>query len=88
LKLNELETFDTRVSVQDNALNALVGLLSVVVAVRGGSRYTFVAGMVYWLIAPAQFAHGFAMGRRRKRLAQRVARTVESSLGAPTNRPA
>jgi uncharacterized membrane protein len=85
LELNELETFDTRVSVQDNALNALVGLLSVAVAVRGGSRYTFAAGMVYWLIAPAQFAHGFAMGRRRKRLAQHVAQTAESPLGAPTN---
>jgi uncharacterized membrane protein len=83
LELNELETFDTRISMQDNALNAAVGLFSVAVAVRGGSRYAFASGMVYWLIAPVQFAHGYAMGRRRKRLAQHLAQTAESPLNAP-----
>ncbi len=73
LELNEIETFDTRTMIQDNALNAAVGLLSVGVAVAGGARYTLFAGLAYWLIAPVQFVHGSLRGRRRRRLADSLA---------------
>ncbi len=71
LGLNELEVHDTRAMVQDSALNASVGLLSIGVALVGGPRFSLMAGMVYWLIGPIQFAHGYLMGRRRKRLERR-----------------
>lgn len=82
LQLNELETFDTRSMIQDNALNAAVGLLSVVIALAGGPRYTLFAGMAYWLIAPVQFIHGSLRGRRRRRLAESLAAAGDSPLNA------
>jgi uncharacterized membrane protein len=68
LELNELETYDTRTHARENALNVAIGLLSVAVALGGGPRYSLFSGLVYWLIAPAQFLHGYLRGRRRKRL--------------------
>jgi len=82
LALNELETFDTRMWLQENALMVSVGALSVAVAVFGGTRHVLLSGMVYWLIAPIQFAHGFAMGRRRRRLEARAAAAPVAELGA------
>jgi hypothetical protein len=77
LELNEIETFDTLTQVQENALNVLVGLLSVGIAATaaGGRRYALFSGFAYWLIAPAQFIHGYARGRRRKRLEQSLSRS-------------
>ena len=68
LQLNDLEVFDTRTQIQDNLLNVLVGILSIVVAYAGGPRFGGLAGMVYWLIGPLQFIHGSSRGRRRKKL--------------------
>jgi len=73
LGLNELETFDTRTFIGENAVNVFVGLVSVAVAALGGARYSLFAGFAYWLLAPAHFIYGSARGRRRKRLAQRLA---------------
>jgi uncharacterized membrane protein len=84
LELNELETFDTRAWCQENALMALVGMLSAGIALTRNPRYMFLAGMIYWLIAPIQFLHGYAMGRHRKRLAQQLANSDASALNAPT----
>jgi uncharacterized membrane protein len=80
LGLNELETFDTRLWAQENALMVLVGALSVALAVFGGARYALLSGMSYWLIAPIQFAHGFAMGRRRRRVEERAAASIHGLL--------
>ena len=83
LELSELETFDTRSLMQENALNVAVGLLSVGIAV-GGGRYAFLSGFSYWLIAPAQFLHGSLRGRRRrKRFEEGEARGPEVGLGVP-----
>lgn len=73
LGLNELETYDTRVMIQDNALMVAVGLLSVSLAVLGGTRHATLSGMTYWLIAPVQFLHGWLMGRGRRRVEARAA---------------
>ena len=81
LALNELETFDTRMWLQENALMVSVGALSVAVALFGGTRHVLLSGMVYWLIAPIQFAHGFAMGRRRRRLEARTAAVEPAGVG-------
>lgn len=71
LGLDGLEAFDTRTWFQENALMALVGLLSVGIAFTRNLRYMIFAGMVYWLIAPVMFVHGSWAGKRRKRLEQR-----------------
>jgi uncharacterized membrane protein len=83
LDLSELESFDTRAWFQENALMALVGLVSVAIAATRSPRYTFLAGMTYWLIAPVLFLHGSAMGRRRRRLEARLDEEGDASaLGA------
>jgi uncharacterized membrane protein len=80
LDLSELESFDTRSWFQENALMSLVGLLSVAIASTRNPRYTFLAGMSYWLIAPVLFIHGFAMGRRRRSLERRMEEVGGQSL--------
>ncbi|HEX8852949.1 MAG TPA: hypothetical protein VF754_05655, partial [Pyrinomonadaceae bacterium] len=83
LQLNELELFDTRTQIQDSTLNVLIGLLSIVIAYSLDPRAAGLAGFAYWLIAPAQFLNGFLMGRKRKRLEQRLRlRAEEASLTA------
>ena len=82
LGLNELETFDTRTLTQENVLNVAVGLLSVTAAATAGPRYALFSGFIYWLIAPAQFIHGHARGRRRKRLERLLSQDDAGALGA------
>ena len=82
LGLNELETFDTRTSLQENALMTLVGLLSVALAVFGGAHYVFFSGMTYWLIAPLLFAHGTLRGTRRRKIEERAAAAEHAGVGA------
>jgi uncharacterized membrane protein len=85
LELSELETFDTRSWFQENALMSLVGLLSVGLALMRNSRYAMFAGTTYWLIGPIQFIHGSMMGRRRKRLEQRINEKNDIGLNVSTN---
>lgn len=73
LELNRVERFDTVTSFQENALMALIGVLSLSIALARHPRYTALAGMSYWLIAPVLFLHGHLRGRRRKRLEQNLA---------------
>jgi uncharacterized membrane protein len=82
LELNELETHDTRTMIQDNALNVAIGLLSITVSLFGGPRYVFFAGMVFWLVGPAQYLHGHLMGRRRQRLESRFDLATGEPLSA------
>ena len=84
LELNYLETFDTRIWCQENALLTLVGMLSAGIALTRNPRYMFLAGMVYWLIAPILFTHGYAMGRRRRKIEQQLSNSAASPLNAPT----
>jgi hypothetical protein len=77
LDLNELEVFDTRKDIQESALNVGVGTLSVVIAVLGRGRYSFVAGMVYMLNAIVLPAHGTLMGKRRRKLEERFSQSRE-----------
>jgi uncharacterized membrane protein len=86
LGLSELESFDTRTWFQENALVSLIGIFSFAIALTRSPRYTFLSGMAYWLIAPILFAHGFAMGRRRRRLEARLAGAGGESVGL--NEPA
>jgi hypothetical protein len=72
LELNELEVFDTRKDIQESGLNVGVGTLSVAIAVLGGGRFSFLAGMTYMLNAVVLPLHGMLMGRRRRKLEERL----------------
>ena len=82
LGLNELEVYDTREQVQENVLMSAVGLFSTGLALGGGPRWVPLSWIAYWLIGPVQFFHGWTMGRRRKRLAEAVARRAAAGLEA------
>jgi uncharacterized membrane protein len=88
LELNELEAYDTRAWFQENALMALVGVLSITIALARNPRYMIFAGMVYWLIAPVLFLHGWLMGKRRRKIEERLgadASAPSATLNAPTS---
>src|SRR5688500_6640864 len=68
LELDALETHDTRSYVQENALMALVGLLSVALALSGAALGSLLAGLVYWLIGPVQYLHGRQRHKSRLKL--------------------
>jgi uncharacterized membrane protein len=72
LELNALETHDTRSYLQANALMALVGLLSVGLALSGTVVSSLLAGLVYWLIGPVQYLHGRRRYKARRRLEAQV----------------
>jgi uncharacterized membrane protein len=84
LELSELETFDTRAWCQENALLSLVGLLSTSIALTRIPRYMFLAGMVYWIIAPIQFLNGWMMGKRRRKIERHLANSAALPFNAPT----
>lgn len=75
LELNELEAHDTRGYVQENALMAGVGLLSVGLALTDTQLSSLLSGLSYWLIGPVQYFHGTYRGRSRKRIEERLAQT-------------
>jgi len=82
LELNELERFDTVSSFQENALMSLIGLASVSLALTRSPRLVTFSGLSYWLIGPVLFVHGYARGRRRRRIEQALAREDASGLRA------
>ena len=85
LGLNELESFDTVSSFQENALMTLVGAISVAIALTRSPRYMTLSGMSYWLIGPVMYAHGHLRGRRRKRLEQHPAPADAPPLQVPAD---
>jgi uncharacterized membrane protein len=78
LDLNQLELFDTRDSIQEAALNCLIGLISICVAVFGGPYARF-SGPVYMLTAVVLTLNGSLMGQRRRKLERELAAKVETS---------
>lgn len=70
LELNELEKFDTRISIQTNLLMASIPALSVVLALSFGETRlgNNLSGFVYFLYMPVMFMHGSRVARQRKKL--------------------
>jgi cbb3-type cytochrome oxidase subunit 3 len=68
LELNELEQFDTRLSIQDGVLNCGIAIISLLIIVIGGAERAGLAGMIYMLSAVVFTLNGMIMGKRRKRL--------------------
>ena len=68
LDLDELEMFDTRVDIQESALNVGIGALSILIAALGRARFASLAGFTYMLCPIVLTLHGTMMGRRRRRV--------------------
>ena len=69
LRLNEVETLETRFAVQENLIMASVGALSLLLAFKNPGW----AGWSYFLLAPVLSIHGTVFGRRVRRLAKSLA---------------
>ena len=78
LELNELEVFDTRVDIRESALNVGIALLSIAIAFIGRGRFAFLSGITYMLNGILSPLHGTLMGRRRRKLEERI----DAKLGA------
>jgi FlaA1/EpsC-like NDP-sugar epimerase len=72
LELNELEVFDTREDIQESALNVTVGTISIAVAALGRGGLASLAGLTYMLCPIVLTAHGTLMGKRRRKLEERI----------------
>jgi len=73
LNLNELEQFDTRDSIAESALNCGIAVLSLMIILIGGAGRASLAGMAYMLTPLVMTTHGIMMGKRRRRLEERLA---------------
>jgi len=68
LQLSKIEIFDTRTSIQENALNCGVALLSIALVAIGGVKFAGFAGVVYMLTGVLLSIHGVIMGKRRGKM--------------------
>ena len=72
LELNELERFDTRESIQESALNCGGALISLLIVFLGGPARAGLAGIAYMLTAVVMTLNGMIMGKRRRKLEERL----------------
>lgn len=68
LGLNEVESLDTRLAVQENLVIASVGALSFVLAIKSPAW----SGWSYFLLAPVMSIHGSVYGKRVRLLAEKL----------------
>jgi uncharacterized membrane protein len=84
LELNELEVFDTRTDIRENALNVGIAAVSIAFAIFGGARYGPLSGMTYMLTPVIMTVHGVFNGKKRRKLEERFrpseSAQVESNL--------
>jgi len=72
LALDELQTFDALSGIWENVAVAGVGLLSLGIAMFGGTGWSGLSGVSYFLIGPVKGVHGYLYGSRRARLAAKL----------------
>ena len=66
LGLNELERHDTRESIGASLIDIVVGTVSILFAVAGGSLFTTLSGLIYPIgLTPGRTIYHSVMGRRR-----------------------
>jgi uncharacterized membrane protein len=68
LGLNPVEVMTTRFSIQENAVFAMVGLISFLVALKSPQW----AGLTYFAIGPILWIHGTIFGKRIRLLAEKL----------------
>jgi len=69
MELNPVEVLETRFSLQENGLLALIGFISFLVAFRSPEW----AGWLYLVIGPVLAIHGMIYGKRARLLAEKLA---------------
>lgn len=79
LQLNEIEKFDTRVSVRTNILMGSVPVLSVLVAIVFYNHMLagMFAGVTYFIYTPIMIMHGKSVERNRKKLLESLIPVAE-----------
>jgi hypothetical protein len=87
LELDAYELLTTRAEIQGFALNAVIGLASILIVVIGGPDAAFLSGMTYMLIMPLQFLNGRVMGARIRRAATTSAQEPSASPGPSAPQP-
>lgn len=72
LELNEIEIFDTKISMRTNLLMASVPAISVILALIFINSWLAgpISGFAYFLYTPIMFWHGRNVDRKRKKLLQ------------------
>ena len=70
LGFNEIERFDTRISIRTNLLMAAIPTLSLLLAItlKDSRHVGFVSGFTYMLYMPVMFTHGYMMAKKRDKL--------------------
>jgi uncharacterized membrane protein len=66
LELTDVEKYDTKASIRENALHTGIGLVSVSLVLIGGAAWALWAGLTYMLIGPVLSLHGSVSGKRRR----------------------
>ena len=69
LGLNEVEQHDTRYSIGHCEIQMGMTALSTLIAVFGGDRFSYIAGMSYFLLGPSMAFYGYRMGKKRGQIA-------------------
>ena len=83
LDLNEIEVFETKVSVGASAVNGGVAAVSLAIATAGGAANGALAGIIYpILIAPGFTIYHTIMGRK-KRLMEKASTQIASVASNP-----
>ncbi|MCB0487707.1 MAG: DUF1211 domain-containing protein [Cyclobacteriaceae bacterium] len=77
LELDEIELFDTNVSLRTNLLMASIPALSVIVTLllRSNTYVGAYAGFMYFLYTPIMFWHGIRSDKKRKKLIESLSST-------------
>jgi uncharacterized membrane protein len=80
LQLNEIEEFDTRVSIRTNTLQGLIPLMSVFIAVVFYKQMLVgaYAGTAYFLYGPVMAWHGNRVEKKRSALLKKLNQAVEA----------
>ena len=69
LQLNALESHYTRYSIGQCVIQMAMTVLSSIIALFGGDKLSWLAGMSYFLLGPSMAYFGYRMGKKRALLA-------------------
>lgn len=83
LELTDIERFDTISSIQESGLNCGIALVAICIVLFAGARYSGFAGITYMLTGVVMGMHGFLMGRRRRRLEQKLEQEIANEALDP-----
>jgi uncharacterized membrane protein len=68
LQLSDVEKYDTKTSIRENALHTAIGFISVSLVLVGGAAWAVWAGLTYMMIGPVLTLHGSLSGKGRRKL--------------------